>query len=85
MKKFDKAVAVDAIKELANEICADYVTYFDDNNIDEEAEKENQLVKSYWIVADIELERSYKCDSEEEFERLKSQLIKARNLLNESK
>ena len=85
MEKFNSAVATDVIKELANEVCANYVAYFEDNNIDEEVEKENQLVKTYWDITNIEFERAYQCNSEEEYEELKNQVIKARELLNASK
>ncbi len=84
MEKFDKSVVVDVIKELANEVCANYATYFENHNIDETIDKENQFVKAYWEVSNIELERAYECNSEQEYEKLKNQIIKARELLNAS-
>ena len=77
MKRFDKAVAVDVIKELANEVCAKYVKYFIDNDISTD-DKENEMVNSYWKMVDMEHNKAYECNTESKYNELVNLIKKVR-------
>lgn len=47
MKKFDRALEIDVVKELANEVCANYFRYLTEKNIDIKEESDDELVKTY--------------------------------------
>ncbi len=85
MKKFDRALEIDVVKELANEVCVNYFRYLTEKNIDIKEESDDELVKTYWAMVKIEYDDVYKCNDASDFEKMKCQIKKAREELDESK
>jgi len=83
MKKFDEALEIDIVKELANGTCGDLIRYFDANGIEPKKESEDELVKVYWKIAKIETRTVYECKNFSDYEKLKEEIEEARKLLRE--
>jgi len=85
MKKYDEALEIDVVKELANEVCANYFKYMTKNNIDTKKDSDNEVVKTYLTMVRIKSNDVYKCNNADDFENLKRKIIKARTELDELK
>lgn len=83
MKRFDEALEIDVVKELANGTCGEFIRYFDVNGIEPKKESKDELVKIYWKIARIETKTVYECNNLSNFEKLKEEIKEARKLLSE--
>ena len=80
MEKFDRTFEMDTTKDYANGVMGEYIRYFRRNGIDTNDEI-NPLVKNYWDLNKIELDRVYDCNIKEEFTKLKKEIQEKREFL----
>jgi len=86
MEKFDRTFEMDTTKDYANGVMGDYIRYFDRKEEETGIEidtndRTNPLVKNYWDLNKIELDRVYDCNTKEEFMNLKKEIQEKREFL----
>ena len=80
MEKFDRTFEMDTTKDYADGVMGDYIEYFRKNGIDIN-DRTNPLVKNFWDLNKIEDNRVYKCNTKEEFMKLKEEIKEKREFL----
>ena len=80
MEKFDRTFEMDTTKDYANGVMGEYIRYFRRNGINTN-DRTNPLVKNYWDLNKIEGNRVYKCNTKEEFMKLKEEIKEKREFL----
>ena len=86
MEKFDRTFEMDTTKDYANGVKGEYIRYFDRKKKEtgvriDKKDIKDPLVKNYWDLNKIEGNRVYKCNTKEEFMKLKEEIKEKRDFL----
>ena len=86
MEKFDRTFEMDTTKDYANGVKGEYIRYFDRKKKEtgvriDKKDIKDPLVKNYWDLNKIELDRVYDCNTKEEFMNLKKEIQEKREFL----
>lgn len=70
MKKFDRALEMDVAKEMIDDTMAEFIRYFNQNNIDENADRNNPISKAFFELLDMRKNKVYACETKKEFDEI---------------
>lgn len=82
MRNFDEAVAIDVAKSIIDDTMADFIRYFNQNDIDENADRNDPISKAYFELLDMRKNKVYNCKTKDKFDEIIKEAKEMKELIH---